>query len=135
MLAISKRIESDSLSHLPPELVDFARRQFVNAMLYKGDERRREQRHPMVVPVRAVAVDEKDRALGTAFDLVTRDVGSSSIGMFHTEPVEADRLALHLQIAGTDVDLVIRVLSRAPMGPFYTVGGEYLHRLSQFPLS
>jgi hypothetical protein len=117
------------------ELVDFARRQLVNATLYKGDERRREDRHPMMVPVLAVAVDENNQPLGDPFEAITRDVAATSIGLFHAEPIKHDRLAIHMTLANTDVDLVIRLMWRRPMGPFYGSAGVYLEKLDRFPIA
>ena len=129
-----RHLEIDSLNHLPPELVDFAKRQFVNAHYYRGDERRSEERHPMILPVRAVAVDDNGNPTGDPFELVTRDVSATSIGMIHTDLVEADHLAIELKLAGTQVDLMIQVMWSGEMGPFYGVAGKYTRRLSRFPV-
>ena len=120
-------------SSLPKELVDFARRQVVNAILYKGDERRREERQPMMVPVRAVEVDHNDRPLGAPFDLITRDISSNTIGLIYTEPVEAERMVVEFSIAGTTVTLVIETIWHGPLGPFYGCAGRYIDRLDSFP--
>jgi hypothetical protein len=116
------------------ELVDFARRQLVNATLYKGDERRREERHPMMVPVLAVGVDEDNHPLGDPFDAITRDVGATSIGLFHAEAILHDRLAIHMKLANADVDLVITLMWKSPMGPFYGSAGVYVEKLDRFPI-
>lgn len=116
------------------ELVDFARRQLVNATLYKGDERRREERHPMMVPVLAVGVDENNQPLGEPFDAITRDVATTSIGLFHAEPILHERLAIHMTLANTDVDLVITMKWKSPMGPFYGSAGVYVEKLDRFPV-
>lgn len=130
---LMNQIEIDALSHLPPELVGFARRQFVNAMMYKGDERRRENRHPMVLPVRVVPVNKNGEAIGDAFDVITRDVAATSIGLIHTELILSDRLAIEMCLAGTDVDMMIEILWAGAMGPFYGAAGRYVRRLDHFP--
>lgn len=127
------QLENEALAHLPRELVDFARRQFVNATLYKGDERRREYRHPMVLPVRAVAVDFDAKPIGEPFDVITRDVSSTSIGVIHTNLVQSEYLAIRLPMAGIEVNLMIELLWSGAMGPFYGAAGRYLRRLSEFP--
>jgi hypothetical protein len=119
---------------VPQELVDFARRQLVNATLYRGDERRREERHPMMVPVLAVGVDENNQPLGEPFEAITRDVAATSIGLFHAEPILHDRLAIHMTLANTDVDLVIALKWKRPMGPFYGSAGVYMDKLDRFPI-
>jgi hypothetical protein len=127
-------LEIDSLTHLPPELVDFAKRQFVHAHYYRGDERRSEERHPMILPVRAVAVDDNGNPTGDPFDLITRDVSATSIGMIHSDLVTASDLAIELQLAGTQVEMMIHVMWSGEMGPFYGVAGKYVRRLSRFPV-
>ena len=118
---------------IPQELFDFARRQVVNALLYKGDERRREGRHPMVVPVRMVAIDEANRSLDEPFQVVTRDVSTNSIGLIHFDEFEGDRFAIHLSLAQTDVFMAIELIWSGEMGPFYGAGGRYVEKLSEFP--
>ncbi|MEM1071036.1 MAG: hypothetical protein AAGG48_31160 [Planctomycetota bacterium] len=120
-------------SALPKELVDFARRQVVNAILYKGDERRREERQPMMVPVRAVVVDENNQAIDRPFDLITRDVSSNTIGLIYTDPMEAERMVVEFSIAGTKVILATETIWSGPLGPFYGCAGRYIDRLTEFP--
>lgn len=120
---------------LSQELVDFARRQLVNATLYRGndDDRRHEQRKPMMLPVIAVPVDEDNQPLGDPFELITRDVSPTSIGLLSDKRITRERLAIHLAIAGTEINLVIVVLWSDPMGPFFGAGGRYVEILSEFP--
>lgn len=129
-----KSIETDSLCHLPTELVDFARRQFVNATLYKGDERRRENRHPMMLPVQVIPLNSRGEPIDDLFDVVTRDVSPTGIGLIHSELIMAEYLAIHLTLAGTDVDMMIEVLWSGAMGPFYGAAGKYVRRLDEFPV-
>ena len=123
-----------SIDSLPKELVDFARRQIVNATMYKGDERRQEDRHMMMLPVRAVRVDENNQPLGETFDLITRDVSASAIGLIHSQRIHGKRLAIQFVMAGTEVNLVIDIAWSGPMGPFYGAGGPFVERLDQFPV-
>jgi hypothetical protein len=118
---------------LSQALVDFARRQLVNATMYKGDEHRREQRHPMMVPVIAVPVDERNQPLGAPFELITRDVSTTSIGLLSETEIVHRRLAIHLSLADTEIDLVIAVLWSDAMGLFYGAGGRYIERIERFP--
>ncbi|MDG2223868.1 MAG: hypothetical protein P8L85_20985 [Rubripirellula sp.] len=122
-------------SNLPQELVDFARRQVINAIMYKGDQRRREERQPMLLQVRAVAVDEANQPLGEPFDLITRDISSNTIGLIYTEPMNANRMVIQFSIAGTDVTLVTETIWSGSLGPFYGCAGRYLDRLDHFPAS
>ncbi len=133
MHAALEHIEANDLGHLPRELVDFARRQIVNAILYKGDERRREDRHPMLLPVRAVEIDENDNPVGQPFDLVTRDVSATSVGLISTEKIQAKQLAVEMVLAGTAVILAVEMRWSGEMGPFYGAAGSYARRLPGFP--
>ena len=118
---------------LSSELVAFARRQLVNATLYKGDRRRREERHPMMLPVLVVPVDEDNQPISVPFEVITRDVAATSIGLIHAEQMPHDRIAIHMTLANTEVDLVVELKWREPLGPFYGSGGDYLERLDRFP--
>jgi hypothetical protein len=118
---------------LPKELVDFARRQVINAMLYKGDERRAEGRYPMMVPVRAAWLDRADQPLGKCFDLITRDLSATGISLIYTDPLEGDRMAIHFVIADTEVNMIIEMIWNKDMGPFYGAAGRFVTKLEYFP--
>lgn len=119
---------------LSSSLVAFAKRQLVNATLYKGDQRRREQRHPMMLPVLTVGVDQANAPISEPFEVITRDVAPASIGLLHAEHMPFERIAIHFELAKTNVDLVIELKWREPMGPFYGSGGVYSARLDSFPV-
>jgi hypothetical protein len=120
---------------LSQELIDFARRQLVNAVMYKGDERRRDQRYPMMLPVLVVPVDEDNQAIGEMFEVISRDVASNSIGLFHTEKISHHRVAIHMLLANTEVNLVIEVTWEGPQGPFRGFGGRYVDKIAKFPVT
>ena len=123
----------EETTDLPQELVEFARRQIVNVVLYKGDQRRREGRHHMMLPVRAVPVDEHNDPSGAEFKMITRDISATAIGLLHTEPILAQRLALQFSIVGTEVIVVVDVAWSRPLGPFYGAGGRFVTKLVKFP--
>ena len=116
------------------ELADFARRQYVNARLYKGEERRIEGRHMMMMPVWVVPVNSDNEATGEPIQIITRDISSRGIGLYHEAPINDDRLAIQFEIADTEVNLVIDLLWMRPMGPFYGSAGSYAEKLDQFPV-
>ena len=109
------------------------RRQIVNATLYKGNERRNEGRHHLLIPVRVVPVDHHNRPTGLAYDLITRDISASAISLVHTQPIEDQRLAIQLRIAGESVNVIIDIVWSEPLGPFYGASGEFREKLAQFP--
>ena len=123
----------EETTDLPIELVDFARRQIVNVVMYKGDERRREGRHHMMLPVRAIPVDDQNQPVGDEFKMITRDISSTAIGLLHTEPILSKRLALQFSMVGNEVLVVINIAWSQPLGPFYGAGGEFVARLEEFP--
>ena len=123
-----------NLATIPQELFDFTRRQVVNALMYKGDERRREARMPMIVPVRMVVVGDDNQPLGEPFQAVTRDVSNSSIGLIHIKPLEGERFAIEMSLAQTDVVMIIALMWTGPMGPFYGSAGQFIEKLDEFPV-
>jgi hypothetical protein len=94
-------------------------------------ERRREERYPVSIAIPAIAVDEKYRPLGEAFQVLTRDVSTRGISLIHTEPVKAQFLAIELPVPeGAKTQLVIRVLRCRPVERFYEIGGQFVARLT-----
>lgn len=119
--------------NLPKELVDFARRQLVNSMHYRGGERRSRTQHVMMIPVVVVGLDEDNQPVGEPFEVISRDVSPTSIGLFHTDETEQPRIAIHMNLVDTEVNLIVELKWRRPMEPFYGSGGEYVEKLDRFP--
>lgn len=122
------------LQKLTQELSDFAKRQFLNSTVYKGGERRQDKRHTMAIPVVVIMLDEQNQPVGDPIEVITRDVSPTSIGFFHTEILDADRLAVKLKLADTEVNLVVLMEWQADAGPFYGMGGAYIEKLDAFPV-
>jgi len=122
------------LQKLPQELSDFAKRQFLNSTVYTGGERRQDKRHTMAIPVVVIGLDEQNQPVGNPIEVITRDVSPTSIGFFHTEKLDADRLAVKLKLADTEVNLVVLMEWHADAGPFYGMGGAYIEKLDTFPV-
>jgi hypothetical protein len=122
------------LQKLTQELSDFAKRQFLNSTVYKGGERRQDKRHTMAIPVVIVRLNDENQPVGDPIEVITRDVSPTSIGFFHNEPLDADRLAVNLKLADTEVNLVVLMEWRADAGPFYGMGGAYIEKLDAFPV-
>lgn len=53
--------------------------------------------------------------------------------LIHLVPIPAERLALHMVLVNTEVNLVARVVWRGPLGPFYGTGAEFISKLQHFP--
>ncbi len=122
------------LQKLSQELSDFAKRQFLSSTVYKGGERQQDKRHTMAIPVVIIALDEENQPVGDPIEVITRDVSPTSIGFFHTENLDSDRLAVKLQLADTEVNLVVLMEWHADAGPFYGMGGSYIEKLNSFPV-
>ena len=89
----------------------------------------------MVVPVRIVAIDDQNCPIGETFQVVTRDVANSSIGLIHFNEFKGDRFAIHMSLAQSDVFMVIALTWTGEMGPFYGAAGKYIEKLNRFPAS
>ena len=114
------------------EFLEFARRQLVNATMYKGSEKRGEDRHPMMLPVLMVEIDEDNSPKGEVFEAVTRDIAESSIGLFHENCLGRSRYSLQMDMAGVEVNLVVKLIWTGPMGPFFGSAGWFEKRSSKF---
>ena len=131
-----RKLEEQQASYegsLSKPFLAFTRRQLVNALLHKGQEKRREHRHPMIIPAFVVPVNEDNEPIGDAFEVMTRDVASASIGLFHEEPLRYKRLILNMILANTEVNLIIQIIWRGALGPFYGSAGWYVERVDSFP--
>jgi hypothetical protein len=117
----------------PANLVSFVRRRLRDAHLQRDVDRREEERHPILVSVFAQPVDEQYRAIGEPFALVTRDISEKGIGLVHTEPITDNLLALHMSLAGEEVNVVVRLCWSKALGPFYYLGGEFVAKLTSLP--
>jgi hypothetical protein len=118
----------------PTNLVAFVKRRIRDAHLQNDVDRRKEERHPMLVPVLAQPMDQQYRAIGEPFTLVTQDISEKGIGLVHTEPLTDNLLAIHMSLADEDVNVVVRLLWSKALGPFYCFGGEFVAKLVSFPL-
>ena len=77
----------------------------------------------MAIPVVIIRLDDDNQPIGDPIEVITRDVSPTSIGFFHTQPLEAHRLAVKLRLAETEVNLVVLMEWHADAGPFYGMSG------------
>jgi hypothetical protein len=87
----------------------------------------------MMLPVHAVWVDENNEPMGESFDLITRDMSSTGIALIHTRPIDSERMAIRFFIAETEVNLVIEMIWKREMCPFYGAAGRFVAKLDRFP--
>ncbi len=133
-MQIIDEVSQDYDGTLSREFIEFARRQLVNASTYRGSEKRGEGRQPMMLHAMVVPIDENNQAIGRPIEVVTRDVASTSIGLFHEQPLEHKRHALKMRMAGVDICVVVSRIWMGEMGPFYGSAGWFVEQLSELPV-
>lgn len=133
MIQMIDEVSDGYTGQLSKPFIEFARRQLVNATRYCAVERRAEERHPMLIPAIVVPVDDDNRPIGDPMEVVTRDVASTSIGLFHEGPLRNKRMALRMKLAGAEVNLLLQVIWHSEMGPFFGSAGWYVKKLDEFP--
>ncbi len=88
----------------------------------------------MAIPVVVISLDEQNQPVGNPVEVITRDVSPTSIGFFHTENLDADRLAVKIKLADTEVNLVVLMEWHSDARPFYGMGGVHIEKLDAFPV-
>ena len=131
---MQNQVVEPASASLSKEFVSFARRQLVNATMFHSPNRRDEDRFPMMLPVIAVAVDEHLQPASDVFEMISRDVASASIGLFHPEPLTHERFVIRLDLAQTMTNLLIELIWQSQMGPFHGSAAKYLKKLEHFPV-
>jgi hypothetical protein len=91
---------------------------------YKKQFRRAESREPVSVPVEAVELDDELHPCSKPFHMVTRDMSSGGVGMFHTEPVTSKFLSLKFSspVSLESFGVIARVGHCSPCGHYYIIG-------------
>jgi len=110
----------------PAELVAFVKRQLRDARVFGGEDRRSEERHPMLVPVLVQPVDEQFRPIGEPFAVATRDISQKGIGLVHSEPIDHRLVTLRMSLAGEELNVVARLVWCKELGPYYYIGCEFV---------
>ena len=112
----------------PPEIAVLIQRLAPDA--YDGPERRHDERQPLVALVSAIPVDEQAQPIGEEFTVVTRNISTKGISLFHTAPIETEFLAIELP--GNEepkTQVVIRVVHSRSVGHAHEIGGEFVTKL------
>lgn len=87
-----------------------------------------------MLPVLIVPIDDQNEPIHDVFEVVARDISSNSIGLLQVEPLKHERYAIHFEMADEVVDLVLAIIWKSPMGPFYGSAGRFIERLENFPI-
>jgi len=112
----------------PPQTVA----QFVASLDTSADEadQRAAERHAVCRAAPVLPLDDNLHPAGSAFTSLVRDISKSGISLIHTEPVDAPHVVVELPMAnGTKVQLVVQVLRRRSIGPYFEVGGRFITKV------
>ena len=111
--------------------------EFIHALVtdvksYNGVEQHAEPRFPVCIPVEATPYDVGEHRTREKFVAVTRDISVSGITFLHTKSVEEDFWVLEFQRpAVKGIRLVMEVLYRRPIGPFWEIAGRFVTEPTQ----
>jgi len=93
---------------------------------YSGEERRRDARIPVSVPVMVQPLDGQFRTLGDPFMATTLNISKGGMSLLHTRHVSEPYIALEFTLPGQHRrQAVLRVLRSHCIGLFYAVAGAF----------
>lgn len=100
---------------------------------YRDSFRRTAKRENVSVPVEARRIDESGNAVGPAIHLVTRDVSSNGLGLFHHQPVEVGLLEMIMEspVNGHRMRIIARVEHCTPCGRYFIIGCQFVRAAMQ----
>ena len=110
----------------PAELVAFVKRQLRDARVFHGEDRRSEERHPVLVPVLVQPVDEQSHPIGEPFAAATRDISKKGIGLVHSARIDHRLVNLRMSLGGEELNVVARLVWCEELGPYYYIGCEFV---------
>ncbi|MEM7478403.1 MAG: hypothetical protein AAF483_25755 [Planctomycetota bacterium] len=114
----------------------FAKRQYMNATMYKGhDDRRCEERHPLLVVVLAVGLNAQNEPIGQPFEMITRDVSDSALGLISAEVLQENRIAGMFELKGRNILFTAELIRRQSMGPYHGSAVRFVDELERFPVN
>lgn len=111
---------SEEITALIRRLTDDAQKDFLV-------DRRREHRYPLLVPISVTPVG------GTGFTAVTRDVSRRGISFLHTSPIDSHYVYLRFSELLDTPAIVVEVLRRREIGPFWEIAGAFRARPRRAP--
>ncbi len=92
-------------------------------------DRRAHVRHPLMMAIATVAVDDDVQPVAEPVTMITRDISSHGIGLIHTQPVDAKWIVIELPLQTGTEQFVMEVVRCHPVDRFYDVGGRFIRRL------
>ncbi len=119
-------IDPASLLHPPKAIAVFIER-LTSGVFAPEKERRKEPRYSVATIVEVQPLDEEFQSQGDVFQVVTRDISASGIGILDSRPVNCKYLAVQLTSPeGRQMQMVMEVLRCQPMGNIYDIGGKFV---------
>lgn len=93
-------------------------------------DRRRHQRHPVVIPLIAVPLGRDFQMAADPFPLATANLSLGGASLIHRQPVDAPYLVLDFTVAGGELlQVVLKVIRVRRVGPIYEIAGEFIDQL------
>lgn len=95
---------------------------------YKKQYRRAEPRESVSIPVEAVELDDDFMPLSDPIHMVTRDISTGGMGMFHTQRLSAKYLRLQFSspFSLESFSVIGRVEHCTPCGKYFIIGCAFV---------
>lgn len=95
---------------------------------YGSMVRRLDEREYVTIPVKAQLMDEEGQLCGESFHMVTRDVSSSGLGLFHVVAVPLGRIRLILSspVTKRKLSVTANVEHCTQCGEYFIIGCRFL---------
>lgn len=94
-----------------------------------GIDSRRHRRRFLTVKILATKVNDDLCPVGENFEILSRDLSESGIGLLHPEPLVGKYAALIVLPDQVFAQIVIQIVRCEPLGSLYAMGAKFLHRL------
>jgi hypothetical protein len=109
---------------------------YLSGLEHTGDERRREPRHAVAIPVLALPLDGTFRVAGAAVELTTINVSRSGAAFIDEATLSAAYLSIDFSYVGLGmIHAVLEVLRVRPVLSAYEVAGRWVCRVNPFRFS
>jgi hypothetical protein len=96
---------------------------------YQGPERRGTKRHPVVLPVAVMPLDDALRPKDEVFAAITGDLSTAGIRLISTRAATSEFLAIEFtRLDGQNTQVVLRVFRCRAIGRFYELAGELISK-------
>ena len=95
---------------------------------YKQKIRRSESREAISIPVEATLLDDSYHPIAESFHVVTRDISSRGVGVFHDRVVTGKYIYLkfHSPVSFQDFGVIASVEHCTPCGKYFIIGCRFL---------